>query len=218
MQSRAVFVVAFSFFQRRRARGEPVGLPIDAAATREFVRHGGFVTARCGAMGHSGRHLHAACAYGGRLLFLHRCDQLLHLATVGVEPMIGRVALVAFALALAPPALARDPIGTAGSFRSVGWAQCSCAVRGMGSKARAIPAPVDATPPGPARTLRLREPERPGETRNRRRSAPKPPPPTASTTRCSSPPNSIAAWPAPGTGHPPPEPRTAPPSAKSSTA
>ena len=61
--------------------------------------------------------------------------------------MIGRVALVAFALALASPALARDPIGTAGSFRSVGWAQCS-APYAEWNQGACDPAPVDATLPG----------------------------------------------------------------------
>src|SRR5439155_13022745 len=75
---------------------------------------------------------------------LHQRDQLLHPATVSVEPMIGRLVFVAFALALASPALARDPIGTAGSFRSVGWAQCRAPYEEW-KQGACDPAPVDAT-------------------------------------------------------------------------
>jgi tetratricopeptide (TPR) repeat protein len=63
--------------------------------------------------------------------------------------MIGRLALVAFALALASPALAKDPVGTAGSFRSVGWAQCRAPYEEW-KQGACDPAPVDATLPGPA--------------------------------------------------------------------
>jgi tetratricopeptide (TPR) repeat protein len=62
--------------------------------------------------------------------------------------MIGRVVLVAFALAFAPPALAKDPVGTAGSFRSVGWAQCR-APYSEWNQGACDPAPVDATLKGP---------------------------------------------------------------------
>ena len=58
--------------------------------------------------------------------------------------MISRLALVAFALALASPALAGDPIGTAGTFRSVGWAQCRAPYEEW-KQGACDPAPVDAT-------------------------------------------------------------------------
>ncbi len=58
--------------------------------------------------------------------------------------MIGRLTLVAFTLALGSPALARDPVGTAGSFRSVGWAQCKAPYE-QWKQGACDPAPVDAT-------------------------------------------------------------------------
>ncbi|WP_426530770.1 tetratricopeptide repeat protein [Bradyrhizobium sp. McL0615] len=63
--------------------------------------------------------------------------------------MIGRLALVAFALALASPALATESIGAAGSFRSVGWAQCR-APYAEWKQGACDPAPVDVALPGPA--------------------------------------------------------------------
>lgn len=62
--------------------------------------------------------------------------------------MIGRLAFLSFALALASPAWAADPIGTAGSFRSVGWAQCQAQYQEW-KQGACDPAPVDATLAGP---------------------------------------------------------------------
>jgi tetratricopeptide (TPR) repeat protein len=63
--------------------------------------------------------------------------------------MIPRLALIACALALASPALATESIGTAGSFRSVGWAQCR-APYAEWKQGACDPAPVDVALPGPA--------------------------------------------------------------------
>jgi tetratricopeptide (TPR) repeat protein len=63
--------------------------------------------------------------------------------------MISRLALVACALAMTSPALATDPIGTAGSFRSVGWAQCRAPYENW-KQGACDPAPVDAVLTGPA--------------------------------------------------------------------
>jgi len=68
---------------------------------------------------------------------------------MGTGPVIGRLALVTCALALASPALAGDPIGTAGSFRSVGWAQCRVPFAEW-KQGACDPAPVDATLQGAA--------------------------------------------------------------------
>lgn len=62
--------------------------------------------------------------------------------------MIGRLALVAFSLTCAWPALATEPIGTAGSFRSVGWAQCRAPYEEW-KQGACDPAPVEATLSGP---------------------------------------------------------------------
>ena len=150
MQSRAVFVVAFLLFSNAAAlavsRSACQSMP---RPTRKFVRHGGLVrhAAERGAL----RTGICTQPVPTERASLHQCDQLLHPATLGVEPMIGRVALVAFALALASPALARDPIGTAGSFRSVGWAQCSAPYASRNQAGARHPAPVDATLQGSLR-------------------------------------------------------------------